>query len=47
MTKRREKRSKLTLKTPERRRRCSVVFVINFEHISHLFQMLPLLTLNS
>ena len=27
--------SKLTLKTPERRRR-SVVFIDNFEHISHL-----------
>ena len=26
--------SKLIIKTPERR--CSVVFIVNFEHISHL-----------
>ena len=36
--------SKLTLKTPERRRwRCSGVFIVNFEHISHLFLMFLLL----
>ena len=30
--------SKLTIKTPERRRwRRSVVFILNFEHISNLF----------
>ena len=28
--------SKLTTKTPERRRRRSGVFIVNFEHISHL-----------
>ena len=29
--------SKLTIKTPERRQwRCSGVFIVNFEHISHL-----------
>ena len=29
--------SKLTVKTPEQRqRRCSGVFIVNFEHISHL-----------
>ena len=29
--------SKLTIKTPERRYwRCSGVFIVNFEHISHL-----------
>ena len=39
--------SELTVKTPERRhRRCSDVFIVNFEHISHLFLKLPLLTLN-
>ena len=36
--------SKLTIKTPERRRR-SGVFTVNFEHISHLF-LVFLLTLN-
>ena len=35
--------SKLTLKTPERRQwRLSGVFIVNFEHISHL-ALLPLL----
>ena len=33
--------------TQERRqRRVSVVFIVNFEHISHPFQVLQLLTLN-
>ena len=36
--------SKLTIKTPERRR--SGVFIVNFEHISHLFLVFLLLTLN-
>ena len=36
--------SKLTIKTPERRR--SGVFIANFELISHLFLVLLLLTLN-
>ena len=35
--------SKLTMKTPERR---STVFIVNFEHISHLFLVFLLLTLN-
>ena len=35
---------KLTIKTPERRYwRCSGVFIVNFEHISHLFLMFLLL----
>ena len=34
--------SKLTIKTPERGR----VFIVNFEHISHLFLVFLLLTLN-
>ena len=34
--------SKLAIKTPERRH----VFIANFEHISHLFLVFPLLTLN-
>ena len=35
------------INTPERRRwRRSGVFIVNFEHISHLFIMLLLLTLN-
>ena len=39
--------SKLTLKTPERHcRRCSRVFIANFEHISHLFLGSLLFTLN-
>ena len=44
-----EIRSKLTIKTPERRqrqRRRSGVFIVDFEHISHLVQMFMLLTLN-
>ena len=39
--------SKLTIKTPERRRRRrSGVFIVNFEHISHIFLVFLLLTLN-
>ena len=38
--------SKLTLKTPERRRRPSSVFIGNFEHILHLVLVFLLLTLN-
>ena len=38
--------SKLTIKTPERRRRRSCVFSLNFEHISHLVLMFLLLTLS-
>ena len=39
--------SKLTTKTTERRQcRCSVVFIINFEQILHMFLLLLLLTLN-
>ena len=39
--------SKLTIKISERHHwRRSVVFVVNFEHISHLFLVLQLLTLN-
>ena len=39
--------SKLTIKTPERRHWCrSGVFIVNFEHISHLVQVFLLLTLN-
>ena len=38
--------SKLTIKTPERRHwRHSGAFTVNFEHISHLFLVFPLLTL--
>ena len=37
---------KLTIKTLERRRRSSGVVIINFEHISHLFLVFLLLTLN-
>ena len=36
--------SKLIIKTPERRR--SGDFIVNFEHISHLFLAFLLLTLN-
>ena len=37
--------SKLTIKTPERRHwRRSDVFIVNFEHISHLFLLFLLLT---
>ena len=39
--------SKLTIKTPERHQlHRSGVFFINFEHISHLFQVFLLMTLN-
>ena len=37
--------SKLTIKTPERRRR-SAVFIVKFENISHFFLVFLLLTLN-
>ena len=36
--------SKLTIKTPEQRRRRSGVFILNFEHISHLVLVFLLLT---
>ena len=40
--------SKLTIKTPERRHwRRSGVFIVNFEHISHLVLAFLLLTLSS
>ena len=39
--------SKLTIKTPERHHWCcSGVFIVNFEHISHLVLMFLLLTLS-
>ena len=39
--------SKLTIKTPERRQwRRSGVFIVNFEHISHLVLVFLLLTLS-
>ena len=39
--------SKLIIKTPERPQwRRSGVFIVNFEHISHLFLVFLLLTLN-
>ena len=38
--------SKLITKTPERRRRRPGVFIVNFEHISHLILVFLLLTLN-
>ena len=39
--------SNLTIKTPERRQwRCSGVFIVNFEHISHLVVVFLLLTLS-
>ena len=42
-----EIRSKLTMKTPERRQwRRSGVFIVNFERISHLVLVFLLLTLN-
>ena len=44
---RREICSKLTIKTPERCHwRCSAVFIVNFEHISHLALVFLLLTLS-
>ena len=40
--------SKLTIKTPERRHWRRVgVFIVNNEHISHLFLVFLLLTLNN
>ena len=46
-TKRSEICLKVTTKTPERRHwRHSGVFIVTFEHISRLFIVLPLLTLN-
>ena len=39
--------SKLTIKVSKQRRRRSDVFVVNFEHISHLFLVFLLLTLRS
>ena len=40
--------SKLTIKTQKRRQlRRSAVFVINFEQIPHVFEVLLLLTLNT
>ena len=39
--------SKLTIKTAERRRRRSSVFIVSFEHISRLFLMFLLLTLTN
>ena len=36
--------SKLTIKAPER---CSDVFIVNFEHISHVFLVFLLLNLNT
>ena len=39
--------SKLTIKIPERRHwRCSGIFIVNFEHISHLALVVLLLTLS-
>ena len=39
--------SKLTIKTPQRRQwRHSGVFIVNFEHISHLVLVFPSLTLS-
>ena len=39
--------SKLTMKTPERRHFCrSCVFIVNFEHISHLVLVFLLITLS-
>ena len=42
-----EIRSKLKIKTPERRQwRCSGVFIVNFENISYFVLLFLLLTLN-
>ena len=42
-----EKCSKSTIKTPKRRQlRRSGIFIVNFEHISHLFLVFLLSTLN-
>ena len=39
--------SKLTIKTPERRHwHRSAIFIVNFERISHLVLVFPLLTLS-
>ena len=38
--------SKLTIKIPERKWPRSCVFIASFEHISHVFLLFPLLTLN-
>ena len=40
--------SKLMIKTPERRqwRPCSGVFIVNFEQVSHIVLVFPLLTLS-
>ena len=39
--------SKLTIKIPERRQwRCSGIFIVTFEHITHLVLVFLLLTLN-
>ena len=38
--------SKLKIKTPERRPCCSGVFIVKFEHISHLISVFLLLALN-
>ena len=43
---RREICSKLTIKIPERRHCRFGVLIVNFEHISHLVLVFPLLTLN-
>ena len=37
---------KLTIKSPERRQCCSGVFIVNFEHTSHLVLVFLFLTLN-
>ena len=37
---------KVAIKTPERRRHRSAVFIVNFEHISHLVLVFLLLTLS-
>ena len=38
--------SNLTIKIPERRRRRSGVFIVNFEHILHIVLVFPFLTLH-
>ena len=39
--------SKITIKTPERcQLRCSGIFIVNFEHIPHFFQVFLLFALN-
>ena len=40
--------SELTIKAPEQRQwRPSGVFIVNFEHISHIVLVFPFLTLNT